>query len=167
MQLAALDGLPAPPAVPQGSGDLAALGVATPAPADSGAAGRLRCCPCRGRAAGSRDDRRRPWQAGCCRCRAAGLATAASLIAMKQNNSHSRFACGFGLCLWMPPVLYFGAPKNMKCLQFTSETNTSVLSSDCKRKHCTRSDLLPACWQQRKLFEYRTWLGHHRRYFDP
>jgi len=67
MQLAALDGLPAPPAVPQGSGDLAALGVATPAPADSGAAGRLRCCPCRGRAAGSRDDRRRPWQAGCCR----------------------------------------------------------------------------------------------------
>ena len=73
MQLAALDGLPAPPAVPQGSGDLAALGVATPAPADSGAAGRLRCCPCRGRAA--------------------GLATAASLIAMKQNNSHSRFAC--------------------------------------------------------------------------
>ena len=93
MQLAALDGLPAPPAVPQGSGDLVALGVATPATADSGAAGRLRCCPCRGRAAGSRDDRRRPWQAGCCRCRAAGLATAASLIAMKQNNSHSRFAC--------------------------------------------------------------------------
>ena len=29
MQLAALDGLPAPLVVPQGSGDLAALGVAT------------------------------------------------------------------------------------------------------------------------------------------
>ena len=87
MQLAALDGLPAPPAVPQGSGDLAALGVATPAGATWPCPGR------RGRAAGSRDDRRRPWQAGCCRCRAAGLATTASLIAMKQNNSHSRFAC--------------------------------------------------------------------------